>query len=126
MIENLVGVGITPEKAAVIVNQTPVSQDLFSVAFDINAAGTNQATATQLNASFNHVSVAALNTGVRLPAGVSIGGQVTIVNRGANPCAIYPALTDVGAQIDSAASFALAANARVTCVRMTATRWNTF
>lgn len=55
----------------------------------ISAAGTSQATGTQLTALINTVATAAANTGVNLPASAA-GLEVTVINNGANPLQVYP------------------------------------
>jgi hypothetical protein len=54
------------------------------------AAGTTQATATLLTASFANVTTVASSAGVRLPPANSKGLTV-ILNNGANVLSIYPA-----------------------------------
>jgi hypothetical protein len=56
----------------------------------IVAAGTNQATATQLSAALNTVSTVAFGTGVNLPASAP-GLQVTVINTGVNALLVYSA-----------------------------------
>jgi len=55
----------------------------------ITAAGTSQATATQLVANINNVTTVAAGTGVNLPASAP-GQDITIMNNGANPLLVYP------------------------------------
>ena len=56
----------------------------------ISAAGTTQATATQLSAALNNITTVAAGTGVNLPAS-SAGLTVVVQNSGVNPLTIYPA-----------------------------------
>lgn len=56
----------------------------------ISAAGTTQATATQLAAAINNVTTVASGTGVNLPAS-SPGLSVVVQNNGANGLLVYPA-----------------------------------
>lgn len=66
----------------------------------ISAAGSTQGTATALTTDYNVVTTVSASQGVVLPAAASpFGREVTVVNRGANPLAVYPA---TGASIDGA------------------------
>jgi hypothetical protein len=56
----------------------------------ISAAGTTQATATQLTAMVNTVSTVASGSGVALPPSKA-GRQITVINTGANALLVYPA-----------------------------------
>jgi hypothetical protein len=55
----------------------------------ISAAGTTQATGTQLVAAMNNVTTVGAGSGVNLPAS-SAGLSVTVQNSGANPLQVYP------------------------------------
>lgn len=67
-----------------------------SAANTLTAAGTTRADALALTAARNHVTTAALNTGVVLPASatVGVGGHVVIYNDGVNPIKVYAAGSD--------------------------------
>lgn len=56
----------------------------------VSAAGTTQATATALTASFSIVTTAAANSGVQLPTATG-SGTFIVVNNGANTVTVYPA-----------------------------------
>lgn len=93
-----------------------------SVATAISAAGTNQATATQLTSEVNTIGTAAASTGVILPTrGI---GEVTVVcNKGANAVAVFPQGTDtINAGIASAA-VSVPVGKAAWFVRDTATTW---
>lgn len=75
------------------------------VSATVSAAGSNQGGATALTTDYNIVTTVAANTGVALPTAVA-GTKVTVVNKGANPLAVYPAS---GGAID-----ALSTNAALT------------
>src|SRR5579859_927142 len=63
---------------------------------NVTSAGNSQATATPLTADYNRVTTVAAGTGVILP--IPLPGNLTgVVNHGANPLFIYPA---VGVTID--------------------------
>jgi hypothetical protein len=55
----------------------------------VTAAGTTQATATQLKAQLNNVTTVAAGTGVNLPASAS-GLSVIVQNNGVNALLVYP------------------------------------
>lgn len=57
---------------------------------NITAAGTTQATGTQLAAQVNTIGTAAAGTGVNLPAAAAAGLMVVVANNGANPLKVYP------------------------------------
>lgn len=59
-------------------------------ATSISAAGTNQATATQLTAADNEVTTVADGTGVVLSSAISAGDTQSVFNAGANPLKVYP------------------------------------
>lgn len=62
---------------------------ITSVADGLSAAGTTQATGTQLTSAFNTISTAAAGSGVNLPQ-FTPGLSVTVVNNGANALLVYP------------------------------------
>lgn len=55
----------------------------------ISAAGTTQATGTQLTSMVNNVSTVGAGSGVNLPASAA-GANVVVINTGANPLLVYP------------------------------------
>ena len=71
-----------------------------TVSATVTAAGTNQGTATAITSTVSFITSAAAGTGVILPT-PDIGTKATIVNHGANPINIYPA---VGHTIDNGAA----------------------
>ena len=68
-----------------------------TVSATVTAAGTNQGTATAITSTVTFITTAASGTGVILPA-PDLGTKATIVNHGANPVNLYPA---VGHTIDN-------------------------
>src|SRR2546423_1257319 len=56
----------------------------------ISAAGTTQATATELTNAINEVTTVAANAGVILPSKGYKGDDMYIFNAGANPLNVYP------------------------------------
>lgn len=64
--------------------------DLSSTVSGLTAAGTNQATALQLDTTtFQRVTTVAASTGVRLPAALA-GTRVVVFNAGANALNVFP------------------------------------
>jgi hypothetical protein len=62
-----------------------------AMATGLTAAGSAQGDALAITAEVNHVGTAAASTGVRLPAATGSGRHMTVINRGANALAVYPA-----------------------------------
>jgi len=58
------------------------------------ATGTNQSTAFQLTQQVTVFSTVAAGTGAALPSSFASGSAITVVNRGANQLAVYPAPRD--------------------------------
>ena len=92
---DLIGLGMPPEQANALANETLSSVPSQSVSSAITAAGTNLATATPLTALINNVAVAGAGTGVALSAATPIGAFITVRNGGANDLKVYtPVGTD--------------------------------
>lgn len=90
----------------------------------VSAAGSTQGTATALTADYNVVTTVAASSGVVLPSS-AIGRQITVINRGANPLALYP---NSSAAIDGAAANAaitVPVNAAITVASSSTTQWFT-
>lgn len=126
--DDLAGLGIHPEVAAVLgleeVNASPVR----SVATGLTAAGTTIANALQLTALVNLVSTAAASTGVKLPANTPIGQFVFISNAGANAINVFPPTstgTLNGGSAGAAVTLAIGGAANL-CVRTSATNWEVY
>ena len=73
----------------------------FSTAESVTAAGTTQATATALVASYNNVTTGAANAGVMLP-GAKGGRRVVVFNGTGNTIKVYP--NGAADQIDGSGS----------------------
>lgn len=73
---------------------------LVTVSATVSAAGSTQGTATALTSDVNVITTAAASTGVVLQTAAA-GKKVTVVNKGANALAVYPAS---GGAIDALAS----------------------
>lgn len=90
----------------------------------VTAAGTTQATATQLNKNISIVSTAAVGSGVRLPTAAA-GYRIIIKNRTANPLNLYPAS---GAKINDLVNneaFVMPADASLEFYASSSTQWFT-
>jgi hypothetical protein len=59
-------------------------------ATSISAAGTTQATATELTAAVNEVATVASGAGVVLSSNIAAGDEQAVFNAGANPLKVYP------------------------------------
>ena len=92
-----------------------------SLATTLTAAGANQGAALALTNDINIVTTTASGTGVVLPT-PTVGRVVVVINRGANPLNVYPA---VGHSINGTANSAvvLAANATMIVHGATVTTW---
>lgn len=71
----------------------------------LTAAGSSQADALQLTASFNNIATAATSTGVILPANPDSGDMCVVRNSGAQTLTVYPYSTGT---VDGGASDSLA------------------
>jgi hypothetical protein len=70
-----------------------------SVDNNVTALGSTQGTAYQITKNVTNVTTAALNTGVIVPANLSVNDVVVVRNGGANALAVYP---QSGGQINAA------------------------
>lgn len=102
----------------------------YSYQYGITAAGTTQATATQLPAGVYllEVDTAAASTGVALPPCIP-GTQVVIYNNGAQTMSIYPAvannpLTSAQDTINNATSITLASHTQTAGACIKAGVWS--
>lgn len=86
---NLTGSGLAAQAAINLVG---------SVANNLTAAGSTQATALLVSADVNVVTTAASSTGVILPSTLSAGDFLEVVNYGANTITVYP---PVGGKINN-------------------------
>lgn len=89
----------------------------------ITAAGTTQATATELKSAVNFIATAASGTGVVLASLATPGDSQLVYNGGANAVKVYP---PVGAKINGLATNAAASIATGTACEFhcgTPTQW---
>ena len=95
ILNDLIGLGMPPEQASVLSNESVSSVPSQSVSSAFTALGTNLATAAPLTALVTNVASAAAGTGVALPASAPIGAFITVRNGGANDIKVYtPVATD--------------------------------
>lgn len=95
------------------------------VASGLTATGNSQATALLLSADVNEITTTAASTGVRFPDATvcSPGDSIVVFNGGANSLSVYPATGESINGLSANASFAVAANARTICYKVSTTRW---
>lgn len=121
---DLIGLGVSAEKAGVVAKNIRDSAHQGSVATGLTAAGTVIGDALQLTALVNVISTAAASTGVKLPQGVDIGVEVVVQNNGASTMNLFPptsAGTLNGGSAGAAVTIAAAAGNRA--IRVSATDW---
>jgi hypothetical protein len=105
----------------------PLAEDfLDNPVGSIAAAGTTQATATQLTGTFNIVTTVAAGTGVGLVKGRA-GGHCIVRNSGANPLLVYPRIGDAAAINAQAVNTAITVQVNSTAyfVAQSLTQWFT-
>lgn len=89
----------------------------------VSAAGTNQATATELTSADSEVTTVASGAGVVLASAATAGDTQTVFNAGANPLRIYPT---TGASINKLPTnqhITLAVNTGVMFKKISSSRW---
>jgi len=87
------------------------------------AAGTTQGTATALTTSYNIVTTTPLNSGVTLPTPNFPGWSVTVINKGANPLTIYPAVGHTIEALGVNTGYVLAVGGVITFKNSSTTQW---
>jgi hypothetical protein len=111
---NLYSSGLANATGNIFSNANVIANVYFvsSVANLVVAAGTTQATGTQLGNAINLITTVPASTGVVLPAAI-IGLRIVVRNAGANALNVYPA---TGAQINALgvnAAYSLATNTSI-------------
>lgn len=111
---NLYSSGLANATGNIFSNANVIANVYFvsSVANLVAAAGTTQATGTQLGNAINLITTVPASTGVVLPAAI-IGLRIVVRNAGANALNVYPA---TGAQINALginAAYSLATNTSI-------------
>jgi hypothetical protein len=90
-IDNLIGVGMQPEVAAVLNKLEVDSSPGYNISTAaLTATGTTIADALQITTFYANVQTTALNTGVKLPSAWPKGQMGIVYNGGANPLNLYP------------------------------------
>lgn len=104
-----------------------VNNNAASAAYNITAAGTSQATATQLRCVINEVDIVASGAGVNLP---STKGNIktpyrlcAIINNGANPLFVYPA-QGTADTINGTSSVSVASGSAILYVSASHNNWS--
>jgi|TARA_R110000744_G_scaffold135750_3_gene245252 hypothetical protein len=113
----------TGTTAALSSNISVAGSSTLSTSATVSAAGTDQAAATGLTSTYNIVTTATANQGVKLPD-TAAGLEITILNDSANTIKIYPT---TGESIDAGATNAsvdLASGHSLKLVGVAATKWN--
>ena len=122
--EDLIGLGLPPEQANVLANETLSSSPAFSSSGALTATGTTITDALTLTSFVNLVGTAALNTGVRLPITCPVGQCVYIANNGANAVKLYAQSSQtINTSIVGATGTSIATTQAAQCVRQSATNW---
>lgn len=122
LLEDLIGLGLAPELAAVQVANTVTASPTRSVSTALTAAGTTITDALQLVSFSNIISTAAASTGVKLNSSWPIGQIGLVQNNGANALNLFPptsAMTINGGSAGAAVTIAAAAGNIV--IRLSAT-----
>lgn len=112
MAEDLGGLGLPTQIAAVISAESVNSAPTRAVTTGITAAGTTITDATQLSSFINIVSTTAASTGVKLNSSWPVGQIGLVQNNGANALNLFPptaSLTINGGSAGAAVTIAAAA-----------------
>lgn len=112
MAEDLGGLGLPTQIAAVISAESVTSAPTRAVTTGITAAGTTITDATQLSSFINIVSTTAASTGVKLNSSWPVGQIGLVQNNGANALNLFPptaSLTINGGSAGAAVTIAAAA-----------------
>lgn len=115
--------GNTTSTVAGLTLTAPVlNNSVQQVTGGISAAGSTQGTATSITADINVVTTTAASTGVVLPTPTA-GRSMTVINRGANALAVYPASGGTIDGLAANAAFTLPVNGSMTFSASTTTQW---
>lgn len=114
---SLMGVGVSAAQANFITGDT---------ASGLTASGTTQTDAFAISADVNEFTTVASSAGARLPGNTvcNPGDSVVVFNGGANSLSLYPASGESINGLSANAAFAIAANARTICYKVSNTRWS--
>ena len=112
MAEDLGGLGLPTQIAAVVSAESVTSAPTRAVTTGVTAAGTTITDATQLSSFINIVSTTAASTGVKLNSSWPVGQIGLVQNNGANALNLFPptaSLTINGGSAGAAVTIAAAA-----------------
>jgi hypothetical protein len=124
LLENLMGIGMPGELAAVVAAETLSSAPTLSSSGSLTAAGTTVTDALALTSLVNLVGTAAASTGVKLPIECPIGQAVYISNNGANGLKVYAQSSQtLNTTIAGATGTTVATTEAIQCIRQSATNW---
>ena len=124
LVTDLMGLGMPPEQAAVLANETLSSAPALSSSGALTAAGSTIADALALTSFVNLVGTAAASTGVKLPVDCPIGQTVYVSNNGANAVRVYAQSSQtINTSNAGATGVSVATTQALQCVRQSATNW---
>lgn len=95
----------------------------YTVSATVSAAGTNQATATQLTSTVNRITTVSAGTGVLLFASPAAGSWMVIYNAGANGLTVYPQTSGTINQLSANTGHLLPINTACMYFATSATAW---
>lgn len=121
---DLIGLGMPPEQANVLSNETLSSAPALSSSGTLTAAGSTITDALALSSFVNLVGTAALGTGVKLPIDCPVGQCVYVANNGANAVKLYAQSSQtINTSIAGATGTSVATTQAAQCVRQSSTNW---
>lgn len=110
--------------SVVVADITSSGDHTASISAAVSAAGTDQTGATALSKTFNVVSTATENQGVKLPA-ASVGVLYTIINGTSANVKIYPNTSGTINSGAANASIIIAPGSTIKLIGIDNTNWNT-
>ncbi len=124
-VDNLIGLGMAPELANLAGNYDLINQPVPKPIKQVVAAGTDQATALQLDTMFTINTATALNTGVRLSEKTPIGGIQLLFNQGAsNAVSVFPPIGHSLNSLSTNSGISVSPGRTVIAWRITSVLWN--
>ena len=124
LINDLMGLGLAGELAAVVSTETLSSAPTFSSSGSLTAAGTTITDALALTSFINLVGTAAASTGVKLPVDCPVGQVVYIANNGANSIKVYAQSSQtLNTTIVGATGTTVTTAQALQCIRQSSTNW---
>jgi len=124
LVTDLMGLGMPPEQATAISNETLSSAPSLSSSGTLTAAGSTITDALALTSFVNLVGTAAASTGVKLPVDCPVGQAVYVANNGANALRVYAQSSQtINTSIAGATGVSVATTQAVQCIRQSSTNW---